>query len=61
MIYVIDTQSKKNVGVSTLDSKQYKDGQRQGWDSVANGWQKWWKITETAAEKVSRRLVELAR
>ena len=46
--------------MSTLDSKQYKEGQRQGWDSVADGWQKWWKITETAAEKVSRRLIELA-
>ena len=46
--------------MSTLDSKQYKEGQRQGWDSVADGWQKWSKITETAAEKVSRRLIELA-
>jgi ubiquinone/menaquinone biosynthesis C-methylase UbiE len=61
MIYVIDTQSKKNVSMSTLDSKQYKEGQRQGWDSVANGWQKWWKITEIAAEKVSRRLIEHAK
>ena len=46
--------------MTTLDSKQYKEGQRQGWDSVAGGWQKWWNITETAAEKVSRRLIELA-
>jgi ubiquinone/menaquinone biosynthesis C-methylase UbiE len=46
--------------MSTLDSKQYKEGQRQGWNSVAGGWQKWWKITETAAEKVSMRLIELA-
>jgi ubiquinone/menaquinone biosynthesis C-methylase UbiE len=46
--------------MSTLDSRQYKEGQRQGWDSVADGWQKWWKITETGAEKVSRRLIELA-
>jgi ubiquinone/menaquinone biosynthesis C-methylase UbiE len=61
MIYVIDTQSKKNVSMSTLDSKQYKEGQRQGWDSVANGWQKWWKITEIAAEKVSWRLIEHAK
>jgi ubiquinone/menaquinone biosynthesis C-methylase UbiE len=47
--------------MSTLDSKQYKEGQRQGWDSVANGWQKWWKITEIAAEKVSWRLIEHAK
>jgi ubiquinone/menaquinone biosynthesis C-methylase UbiE len=46
--------------MSSRDSEQYKEGQRQGWDSVAGGWQKWWKITETAAEKVSRRLIELA-
>ncbi|MGH9995770.1 MAG: class I SAM-dependent methyltransferase, partial [Nitrososphaeraceae archaeon] len=35
-------------------------GQRESWDSVAAEWQKWWKTTETAAEKVSRRLIELA-
>ena len=52
--------NQRRIGMSTLDSKQYKEGQRQGWDSVASGWQKWWKITETAAEKVSRRLIELA-
>jgi ubiquinone/menaquinone biosynthesis C-methylase UbiE len=46
--------------MSTIDSEQYKKGQRQGWNSVAEGWQKWWKITETACEKVSRRLIELA-
>ena len=46
--------------MSTLDSRQYKEGQRQGWDSVADGWQKWWKITESSCEKVSRRLIELA-
>jgi ubiquinone/menaquinone biosynthesis C-methylase UbiE len=44
----------------TLDSKQYKEGQRQSWDGVAAGWQKWWKTIEVGAEKVSRRLIELA-
>ena len=39
---------------------QYKVGQRQGWDSVADGWQKWWKTVEAAGGKVSRRLIELA-
>src|SRR5918999_481074 len=46
--------------MSSRDSEQYKEGQRQGWDTVASGWQKWWKITETGADKVSRRLIELA-
>ena len=45
--------------MSSRDSEQYKEGQRQGWDTVASGWQKWWKITETGADKVSRRLIEL--
>jgi enediyne biosynthesis protein CalE5 len=46
--------------LSTLDSKQYKEEERQSWDIVANNWQKWWKVIEGAAEKVSRRLIELA-
>ncbi len=46
--------------MSSRDSEQYKEGQRQGWGSVADGWQKWWKITERGTEKVSRRLIELA-
>lgn len=46
--------------MSTIDSEQFKKDQRQGWNSVAEGWQKWWMITEIASEKVSRRLIELA-
>ena len=46
--------------MSTLDSKEYKEAERQSWDSVANNWQKWWKTIERGAEKVSRRLIELA-
>lgn len=46
--------------MSSQDSEQYKESQRQGWDTVAGGWQKWWKITENATEKVSKRLIQLA-
>lgn len=46
--------------MSILDSKQYKESQRQGWDSVAEGWQKWWNTIEVGADKVSYRLIELA-
>jgi len=46
--------------MSIIDPERYKAGQRQGWDCVASGWQKWWKTTETAGEKISKRLVELA-
>jgi enediyne biosynthesis protein CalE5 len=46
--------------MSVPNPKQYIDSQRQGWDSVAEGWQKWWKIIEVGADDVSTRLVELA-
>ena len=32
MIYVIGNQ--RRFGMSTIDSEQYKKGQRQGWNSV---------------------------
>src|SRR5215212_3095586 len=48
----------------SLDSEdeQYKkrSQQRQSWDNVARGWQKWWKTFEKDAQKVNERLVELA-
>jgi ubiquinone/menaquinone biosynthesis C-methylase UbiE len=37
-----------------------KSKQRQSWDNVARGWQKWWKTFEKDAQKVNDRLVELA-
>ncbi len=46
--------------MSTFDPNQFKEGQRQGWNNVANGWLKWWKITETAGENISKRMIELA-
>ena len=39
---------------------EFKINQRQSWDSVASGWQKWWKTIEISAQKVSNRLVEFA-
>lgn len=47
--------------MTALDSKQYKEAERQSWNSVAPSWQKWWgKTIERGTEGVSRRLVELA-
>lgn len=43
-----------------LDQEKFKSAQRQGWDSVAEGWKKWWKVIEESAQPVSDRLVELA-
>lgn len=41
-------------------SEQIKQNQRQSWDNVAIGWQKWWKIFENGAQTVSDKLIELA-
>lgn len=45
---------------SKFDPNEFKLNQRQSWDSVARGWQKWWKTFENGAQKVSDRLIELA-
>jgi enediyne biosynthesis protein CalE5 len=44
----------------TIDSKQYKEEVRDGYDNAAPGWKKWWNTMEKATEGVSKRLVELA-
>jgi ubiquinone/menaquinone biosynthesis C-methylase UbiE len=38
----------------------YKIQQRKDWDTVAPGWQKWWKTFEKGGQKVSDKLIELA-
>lgn len=43
-----------------FDSKHYKEGQRQQWNSVATGWQTWWPTFENIAQTVSDRLIQLA-
>jgi ubiquinone/menaquinone biosynthesis C-methylase UbiE len=43
-----------------LDSNQIKESQRQSWNSVSEGWQKWWKTFENGAYNISSKLVELA-
>ena len=47
--------------MSNIDSKQFKEAQRKSWDSVAVGWQKWWKTFEKDAQNLSNHLVELAK
>ena len=46
--------------MTPLDSKEYKEAQRQGFNTAAAGWHKWWKTIERSTEKVSKRLVKLA-
>jgi ubiquinone/menaquinone biosynthesis C-methylase UbiE len=54
------TTDPSSTASTSFDSAQYKIGQRQGWDSVAIGWQKWWKAFEGSAQRLSDKLVELA-
>jgi ubiquinone/menaquinone biosynthesis C-methylase UbiE len=42
------------------DPARYKEDQRQQWNRVAAGWQKWWPTIENGAQDVSRRMIELA-
>jgi ubiquinone/menaquinone biosynthesis C-methylase UbiE len=42
------------------DAEQYNDQERQQWDRVAAGWEKWWRTIEDGAQHVNDRLVDLA-
>jgi SAM-dependent methyltransferase len=44
----------------TVDPVEFRDGQREQWDSAATGWRKWSEKIDQAAGEVSERLVELA-
>jgi len=43
-----------------LDAVEFREGQRQQWDSAAIGWRKWSQLIDGAASEISERLVELA-
>ena len=43
-----------------FDPEEFKITQKNSWDSVAAGWQKWWKTIENGAQTVSDKMVELA-
>jgi ubiquinone/menaquinone biosynthesis C-methylase UbiE len=44
----------------SFNSDQFKMAQQKSWDSVADGWSRWWKTIESGAQVLSDRLVELA-
>jgi SAM-dependent methyltransferase len=44
----------------TLDPKEFRDGQRQQWNTAATGWKKWSALIDEGSGAVSERLVELA-
>jgi SAM-dependent methyltransferase len=43
-----------------IDPAEFRQGQRQQWDSAATGWRKWSEKIDQAASGVSERMVELA-
>jgi ubiquinone/menaquinone biosynthesis C-methylase UbiE len=43
------------------DLARYEEGQRHQWDTVADGWRKWWPTIETGAQDVSKRMPDLAK
>ncbi|HKG30703.1 MAG TPA: hypothetical protein VKA91_05485, partial [Nitrososphaeraceae archaeon] len=42
------------------DPNKFKNSQRQSWNSVSEGWQRWWRTFENGAQNISSKLVELA-
>jgi len=44
-----------------FDAEAFKASARKGWSLVADGWQRWWRTFEQAAQPLNERLVELAR
>ena len=43
-----------------VDAVEFRDGQRQQWNSAATGWRRWSELIDGAASAISERLVELA-
>jgi SAM-dependent methyltransferase len=44
----------------TPDPVEFRDGQRQHWNTAATGWRKWSELIDGAASEISERLVALA-
>ena len=43
-----------------FDPAEFRQGQRDQWDTAATGWRKWSELIDTAASGISDRMVELA-
>ena len=54
------TDAMRTMSTDPTDAEHYKDRQRQQWDRVAAGWEKWWRTIEDGAQHVNDRLVDLA-
>ncbi len=56
----VEVYDDNQMASSTFDSNKFKMDQREGWNSVAEGWKNWWQPIEKGAQKLSHRLIELA-
>ncbi|HZT34923.1 MAG TPA: methyltransferase domain-containing protein, partial [Nitrososphaera sp.] len=45
----------------SFSPEQFKAAQKSGWDTVAQGWKRWWSVFEQGGQILSDRLVELAK
>jgi ubiquinone/menaquinone biosynthesis C-methylase UbiE len=58
---VNDERSESSSQRFEVDQKSFEE-EKEDWDIVASGWEKWWKVLEDqGAQQVSERLVSLAR
>ena len=44
----------------SIDAVEFRDGQREQWNTAATGWRRWSELIDGAASGISERLVELA-
>jgi ubiquinone/menaquinone biosynthesis C-methylase UbiE len=58
-LYVV-VYNGNQMASSIFDSNRFKIDQREGWNSVAEGWKNWWQHIEKGAQKLSQRLIKLA-
>jgi hypothetical protein len=50
---VVNGESVTKVYNTQLDSNQFKESQRQSWNSVSEGWQRWWRTFENSAQNLA--------
>ena len=43
-----------------FDHQAFKQAQRQDWDGVSSGWERWWPVLEQGAQAVSDALLDMA-
>ncbi|MDQ3836387.1 MAG: class I SAM-dependent methyltransferase [Thermoproteota archaeon] len=47
--------------IPAFNPDEFKAQQREMWDNAAAGWQAWWETIERGAQKVSDKIIELAK